>query len=153
MINSVVNSLTSIFCFSVLLFDPAQFWLGFETEFVVACIFILIGTQWRYYSDYRSFYSRSNRFEDYYEMRQHFLENRKIFDMNDKTLANLEEMLTNVIKKVDDIERNQKINENPNRFYETVNKILDRLDRMEKKDKVIETKKTENNQENDNKHK
>ena len=133
MITSIINSITSIVCFCVLLFDTPSFLQGLETEFVVLCVIVLISSQWTYYSNYRNFYSRTNKFEDYYEMRQHFLENRKIFDMNDKTLANLESMLTDVIKKVDDIERNQKINENPSRFYETVNKIHDRLDLMEKK--------------------
>lgn len=133
MVNSVINLISSVCVAVVFLFDTPSFLQGLETEFIVVCVLVIASSQWTYYTNYRNFYSRTNKFEDYYEMRRHFLENRKIFDNNDKCITDLKEMMVTVLREMDEIKRSIKNNEDPNRFYETVNKIHDRLDLMEKK--------------------
>lgn len=76
---------------------------------------------------------KTNRYQDIYDLIKFHEENKKIYALNDQSLNDLKKMMGEVVKKVDDMERAMMSRENPTRIYETVSKILDRLDLMEKK--------------------
>lgn len=123
-----------------LLFDVPSFLNGLETEAVILCVVIFFSTQWQYYANQRTFYNRSNKFEDFYEMHKHFLENKVIYQMNERILNELKcsvnEMKEELIHIKHDIAYNLKNQAEPNKLIlEFISDIREKLDNKDGKNK------------------
>ena len=122
----------------MLLFNMPSLLEGFEIEVLVVLVLLVIGTQVKIFNDYRSFYTKTNRFQDIYEMYRYFAENKKISEIDSRTLHEVKCSIDLLNGKIVHLDANVKLfkeQSTSTKLYGIVQELNDRLDILKKNEK------------------